>query len=221
MKTEKKKKKRILALLIVSAMLSGALYRVVRLQKESVNFIQPSEGTYHVGDVFTFPITVDDSGTYVNALQADIGFDPQHVQAIAVTTHGSFAKIFLEKVVDNERGFIRLTGGLANPGHKGQGLFGTVYFRAVAEGDTSIHYLESCQILANDGQGTDTITHFPHVPVRIHVADADDPLSPATVLIPPEKTDGQLQFYEYSSKNPTPPIEPHPSHHPEQLRHAN
>src|SRR6185437_8354598 len=60
-----------------------------------------------------------------------LGFNPAKVEVVGVSTQDSFAKIFIQKTIDNTSGYVRLTGGIPNPGWAGtNGLFETIYLKA-------------------------------------------------------------------------------------------
>lgn len=213
--TDRTKKKIILVVLLLLGLILIIWRRFIPSSPQPVNFIVPThEHTHVVGDIFTFPIEIKNSNSPVNAVQADLSFDALRLQAIAISTQGSFATIFLDEVIDNRRGFIRLTGGLPNPGYQGSGVFGTVYFRTIAPGKAEIHFLESCQILANDGRGTNTVTHFPHTSIEIQVHEDSAKLSNDTVIVPQEDNAGQIKLFDRTDKLPEPAIAPHASHSP-------
>ena len=89
----------------------------------------------------------------INAIQADLGFNPEKVEVVDISTQNSFANIFIQKEINNETGYARLTGGLPNPGFfSDRGIFGTVFFRGKQPGVVKIDFLPSSMVLANDGR---------------------------------------------------------------------
>lgn len=102
--------------------------------------------------------------TPINAVQADLGFDASKLEVTHISTQGSFADIFIQKEINNEVGFARLTGGLPNPGFfSDRGLFGTVYFRAKQPGLVVIEFLPTSLVLANDAKGTNVLQKLDQV----------------------------------------------------------
>lgn len=80
----------------------------------------------------------------INAVQADIGFEPHKLEVVDVSTEDSFANIFIQKEINNEVGYVRLTGGLPNPGFfADRGVFGTVFFKGISPGIVRIEFLPS------------------------------------------------------------------------------
>jgi len=125
---------------------------------KTVSFIIPSKGQFRLGENFPMKIDVAGIKTPINAIQADITFDPEQVEVIDINTADSFANIFIQKEINNEAGYARLSGGLPNPGFYGDhGIFGTVYFRGKVPGLTQVKFLPSSLVLANDGRGTNIL----------------------------------------------------------------
>lgn len=128
------------------------------LTSKTVLFKIPPKGEYRLGAVFPLPIEIVGIKRPINAVQADLSFDPRRIEAVEVSTKDSFANIFVQKEVNNEIGFVRLTGGLPNPGFSSdRGLFGTVYFRGKIPGIVKVEFLPSSLVLANDGKGTNVL----------------------------------------------------------------
>lgn len=131
---------------------------------KTVFFSIPSKGQYRLGEIFPLKINIDGIKNPINAVQADIGFSPEKLEALEVSTKDSFANIFIQKEINNQAGFARLTGGLPNPGFFGNhGLFGTVYFKGKSSGVVKIEFLPSSMVLANDGRGTNVLKELASV----------------------------------------------------------
>jgi hypothetical protein len=124
----------------------------------SVSFVIPDRNQYKLNEIFPMKIEIAGIQTPVNVVQADLGFDPTKLEVVDVTTDGSFASIFLQKEHDNHLGYVRLTGGIPNPGFSDKvGVFGTVYFRGISAGLAEVKFLDSSLVLANDGKGTNVL----------------------------------------------------------------
>ncbi|MFC1700513.1 hypothetical protein ACFLZ4_02635, partial [Patescibacteria group bacterium] len=109
----------------------------------------------------------------------------------------------IQKEIDNENGFARLTGGLPNPGYfSDHGDFGTVYFKGIQPGVSKVEFLPTSLVLANDGKGTNVIkeyasTSFLILPDEIEtdIREQQEVLIGADVL--GEQTEStQMIFYE-------------------------
>lgn len=168
----------------------------------TITFAIPDKNKYGLGEIFPLKLQINNIETPINVVQADIAFDPSKLEVVDVSTKDSFASIFIQKEIDNERGFARLTGGLPNPGYqKSSGLFGTVYFKAKAVGPVTVKFLPSTLALANDGRGTNVLKNVSDVsylivPQKISITSLSKVLGAAT-----EKgTNGtQMIFYDDNS----------------------
>jgi len=159
----------ILGVTLISFSLVFAEYKLLRMgsSSEKETAIDESEisfgnydkkGDYTIGEYIHMPITVDSMGVPINAVQADLGFDPQAFELIDILTDDSFANIFIQKEINNEKGYARLVGGLPNPGFVGShGIFGTALLKTKKSGNLIVNYLPSCLILANDGKSTNLL----------------------------------------------------------------
>ncbi len=128
---------------------------------KTVSFVIPSESQYKVGEIFPLKIQLTGIEVPINAIQADIGFDKNRLEVVEISTKDSFATVFLQKEMNNELGYARLSGGLPSPGFNAPtGLFGTVYFKAKQAGLAQISFLDTSLVLANDGDGTNVIKEF-------------------------------------------------------------
>lgn len=129
---------------------------------KTAKFVIPSKGQFQLGEIFPVKIALTNLKRPVNAVQADLGFNPDRVEVVSVSTTDSFANIFVQKEINNTGGWFRLTGGLPNPGYtESQGTFGTVFFRAKLPGLARIQFLSSSMVLANDGHGTNILKDYP------------------------------------------------------------
>jgi len=125
---------------------------------KTATFVIPPKGQYRLGEIFPLKVEIAGIKVPINAVQADLGFTPEKLEAVDVSTQDSFANIFIQKEINNEVGYVRLTGGLPNPGFfSDHGFFGTVYFKGKSPGVTKIEFLPSSMILANDGRGTNVL----------------------------------------------------------------
>lgn len=126
--------------------------------QKTVYFTIPPRGQYRLGEIFPMKIDINGIKKSINAVQADVSFDPQKLEVVTISTQGSFANIFIQKEINNEVGYARLTGGLPNPGFFAEhGIFGTIYFKTKSPGITKVEFLSSSLVLANDGKGSNVL----------------------------------------------------------------
>lgn len=125
---------------------------------KTVSFVIPTKGQYRLGEVFPMKIEIVGIKTPINAVQADLGFEASKVEVVDISTKDSFANIFVQKEINNDGGYSRLTGGLPNPGYfSDKGVLGTVFFKGKYPGVVKIEFLPSSMVLANDGKGTNVL----------------------------------------------------------------
>ncbi len=171
---------------------------------KTVSFVIPSKGQYRLGEIFPLKIEVTGIKVPINAVQADLGFNPERLEIVNISTTDSFANIFIQKEINNEVGYARLTGGLPNPGFfSDRGLFGTVYFKGKSPGVTKIEFLPSSLVLANDGRGTNVLRELTSVSYLIlpeRISQKEEEMQKSTFLqsaVLGEKIESaQMTFYE-------------------------
>lgn len=128
---------------------------------KTVSFSIPSTGEYRLGEIFPMKLKITGIKTPINAVQADISFNPQILEVVDISTTDSFANIFIQKEINNTMGYARLAGGTPNPGLSGEdGVFGTVFLRGKVPGLAQIKFLPTTMVLANDGKGTNVLKDF-------------------------------------------------------------
>lgn len=129
---------------------------------KTVSFNIPDKSQYRTNEIFPMKIEITGIKSAVNVIQADITFDPDILEVIDISTKESFATIFVQKDVNNSLGYVRLTGGVPNPGYtKENGTFGTVFFKTKSAGLVTVSFLPTSLVLANDGRGTNVLKEFP------------------------------------------------------------
>lgn len=171
---------------------------------KTVTFVIPPKGQYRLGEIFPMKIEVAGIKVPINAVQADISFDPSRIEVVEISTEESFANIFIQKEINNEVGYARLTGGLPNPGYfSDHGLFGTVFFKGITPGIVKIEFLPSSMVLANDGRGTNVLRELVSVSYLIlpeRISREEEEMQKEIVLKPQvlgmKTEETQMKFYE-------------------------
>jgi hypothetical protein len=171
---------------------------------KTVSFSIPPKGQFRLGEIFPMKIEIAGIKIPINAVQADLGFEPQKMEVVDISTQDSFASIFIQKEINNETGYARLTGGLPNPGFfADHGVFGTVFFKGKQPGVVRIEFLPSSMVLANDGRGTNVLKELASVSYLIlpeKISQEEEEMQKSLVLksvVLGEKTEEtQMKFYE-------------------------
>ncbi len=105
-------------------------------------------------------ITISSGGEAINAIDANLTFDPTviQVQDIDTTTSICRSEMFLEKYFDNQTGEIHLTCLIPTPGFdKDNGTIANIVLRPIQSGTTSIVFSDNSRVLANDGLATNVL----------------------------------------------------------------
>jgi hypothetical protein len=171
---------------------------------KTVSFLIPTKGQYRLGEIFPMKIEIAGIKTPINAVQADLGFDSTKLEIEDISTEDSFADIFIQKELNNEGGYARLTGGLPNPGFfSDKGVFGTAFFKGKTPGVVKIEFLPSSMVLANDGKGTNVLKDLASVSYLIlpeKISDEEEEMQKQISLqsaVLGETTENtQIKFYD-------------------------
>lgn len=171
---------------------------------KTVSFSIPAKGQYQLGEIFPVKLEVTGIQQPINAVQVDLGFDPQKLELLEISTEESFATIFIQKEINNSAGWGRLTGGLPNPGYtKNSGIFGTAFFKAKSPGLAKIEFLPSSLVLANDSRGTNVLHQLSSIsclilPEKIskEKEKIQENLILSSLVLGETTTSTQLKFYE-------------------------
>ena len=162
-----------------------AIDKIFNRVDKTVYFSVPARSQRKINEIFPLKIELNEINSPINAVQTDIEYDPKLLEVVDVSIVNSFATIFIDKVIDNKVGFARVSGGIPNPGFKGdKGLFITVYWRARSAGLAVIKFLPSSLVLANDGHGTNLLSNLGSVNYLIipEYASSEESMIPNNVL---------------------------------------
>lgn len=170
---------------------------------KTVSFIIPPKGQYRLSELFPMKIEITGIKTPINAIQADVSFDPRILEVAEISTKDSFANIFIQKEINNEAGYARLTGGLPNPGFfADHGIFGTVFFKGKRPGVVKVEFLPSSMVLANDGKGTNVLRDLASATYLVLPEEMTaEEQAQQTILLQPqvlgeEVEETQMKFYD-------------------------
>ncbi len=115
--------------------------------------VSPSTGNYTPGQTFTVSVRVAPGGQSVNAVEANMKFDPAVLSVVNVSKTGSVFSLWTtEPTFSNSAGTISFGGGSPTP-FTAQSNLVSVTFRTVAAG-TGALTVSNASVLAADGRGT-------------------------------------------------------------------
>jgi hypothetical protein len=140
----------------------GGLNPATLIYGRKAYFVIPEKNTFTIGREFYFDVNTSAATVPINVVQADMHFDKDLLMVKRIDTSQSFATIFTQKEYSNDEGWIRIIGGLPNPGYLGEyKQFARIYFLPKKAGVGKIEFLKSSRLLANDGHGTNILSEFP------------------------------------------------------------
>jgi hypothetical protein len=123
-------------------------------------YLSPANGTFEVGSTFDVSLLVNTGGIAINATKVEITFPADKLQVVDPHIGNSFVSIWITQPhYSNIDGILHFEGGLPNPGiETSAGLISTIKFRVKSPGTAYIALQDSCEVLANDGVGTNVLT---------------------------------------------------------------
>jgi hypothetical protein len=159
------------------ALISAVWPQTVFAEGASLLF-SPATGSFSVGSTFNVSIVVNTGGKSVNAVKADIKFPANKLQVVNPSAGTSFISIWVSQpTYSNTAGTLSFQGGLPNPGIKtDSGVISTITFRATAPGTAKLTLLDTSQVLANDGQGTNLLSSRGDATFTLNLAAPEGPI---------------------------------------------
>ncbi len=123
-------------------------------------YFSPNTGTFFIGSTFNVSIFVNTGGNNINAVKVDLKFDPQKLQITSPIAGKSFISVWIaQPTYSNIEGTVSFQGGVPSPGiDTSSGLVSTITFRVISPGEAFIEFLDSSQVLLDDGKGTNILT---------------------------------------------------------------
>ncbi len=136
-----------------------------------VLYLEPSEGQYQSGDTFIAEIKIDTEEECINTIEADLEFSQDVLEAIDFSQGNSILTLWVKPPEINQKlGLVSFSGGIPGgycgiiPGDpEPSNSLGRIVFRAseigaetIGEAEARVEFLDSSQVLLNDGLGTPT-----------------------------------------------------------------
>ncbi|MBE2290765.1 MAG: hypothetical protein IAE95_14525 [Chitinophagaceae bacterium] len=203
----------------VSIMVVAAEYFIITRffyhPPQTAHFNIASQRTVYQGKLFPVELVLDGIERPINAVQLDLEFDPKQLEVVDFVTKDSFINIFVEKKIDNSLGFVRVSGGIPNPGYnKKIGLFGNLMVRAKTTGVVTVKILPSSAVLLNDGKGTNVMRNlgeFSYLVLPIDdKIDVGDPEVESAFILGAQAEAAKNQFYFYDENDTIYPVKNEP-----------
>lgn len=104
-------------------------------------------------------IIADPGSQAMNAVGIYATFPTSTIEIKGIMKEGSFLEFLIENEIDNEEGYIKISGGRPHPGEENKSIIAQVIYekRSEEKGNFEIS-LENSMILANNGYGTNVLS---------------------------------------------------------------
>ncbi|MCC6323303.1 hypothetical protein IT400_00770 [Candidatus Nomurabacteria bacterium] len=120
--------------------------------------VNPSSATFTEGSTFEVPILLNTKGQSMNAIDLNLKFDPNKLAIIKPSTGRSIIGIWVQPPkYDNTNGTASFVGTIPGGIVSDSALIITITFQAKSTGTAEIRVLDSSNVLANDGLGSQAI----------------------------------------------------------------
>jgi len=149
----------LLVVISLTLVFMNWLPAVTEAQESSLS-IYPQTGSFTVDSTFDVSIFLNTGGNNINAVQADLRFNPERLQVVTPTKELSAVETWtFPPSFSNSKGTISLRGGFPSAGiNTSQGLISTITFEAISSGETVVNFLDSSKVLLSDEKGTDILS---------------------------------------------------------------
>lgn len=125
--------------------------------QQSELFITPRFANFLVGSTFEAGIYLDTKSENVNAVTLKMAFDPKKLAVVNPSGGKSIFGIWIDPpVYDNTKGTLSFSGVIPEGIVSSSGLVGTITFKALTSGPTTLKILPTSNVLLNDGLGSET-----------------------------------------------------------------
>lgn len=144
-------------------LVSGFLFLVSGHCQAVLLYLEPAQAEYYQGDTFMVEIRIDTQGECINTVEAYLSSEPRILEVKNFSQGNSILSLWLQNPeFSGETGLISFIGGIPGgycgtlPGDPGiSNLLGKIIFEVEKESETTeVKFLDSSQVLLNDGFGT-------------------------------------------------------------------
>lgn len=169
-------------------------------------FLSPAATTVKVGQEITFEIREDSGNVPVNAVQANISYDPDQLEYVGVLDTGSdFGLSAMTKVQSSSIELTRAVVG-GQPAVTGNRLVAKVAFRTIGEGESTIDFVGGSAVAAN---GFDNLKDALSATVTVSATATPTPVPAGSTPVPtpvptPKPTPAPVPVPVVGSTRPVP-----------------
>jgi len=145
--------------------------------------VAPEMGGFVVDERVTFRVFVSSDGQLVNAVQAQLSYDPKMVAVTSVDKEGSLVSSWTEEpIIDEALGLVSFGGMLATSTALDRGLVLVLHIRPLRTGEFTLHFEQGAAVHAADGTGGNTLTGFRDGRYRVNPKDLSSEATDETPL---------------------------------------
>jgi len=185
------KKLVLLSLLVVFSILPS-------VAKAAVLYLEPPSDYYHPGDTFIVEAKIDVEGECINLVGVDLNFSQDILEVVDFSQGSSILTFWIKSpTIDQKSELISFTGGVPGgycgrlPGDPGESnLLSKIIFKVQettqigTQINTKIEFLDTSQVLLNDGLGT---------PAKLITKEAIFTILPEKLEVPRDEWRGELE----------------------------
>lgn len=153
---------------------------------EGVLYMTPEKGSYVIGEVFDVQVKADSGGAAVNAVEAELIFNPKALAVQGISTEGSILSTWsTEPQFSNDNGTIAFSGWAGHSFNGNDGLLVTVTFKALRNAIGNAHLAAGAMLAVQDG--SNIITSMKSGIYTVAPREVARPVVPATTTeaLPP------------------------------------
>ena len=120
--------------------------------------VSPSGGTFSVGSTYNVSILLNTEGESINVIDIGLRFPSDKIQLISPSTGQSIVEVWTSPPrFNNQKGEIKLQGGIPGGINVSRGLVTNLTFRVKQVGTATLRFEDVSRVLLNDGKGTDVL----------------------------------------------------------------
>ena len=109
---------------------------------EATLSLDPAQGNFRLGEVFEVVVQMDTKGEPAVGIDAIVNYDPNILEVVEITP-GTLFTTYFRKGENKEKQKIYLNAAIFTKAEKpfvGQGVFGTIKFRSIKSGKTTLSF---------------------------------------------------------------------------------
>ena len=127
------------------------------IPQEGALYVLPDKGTYSVGDTIEVKIYADSDGAAVDAVEAELAFEPGALEVHGLSIDGSILESWsTPPSFSNEKGSIRFSGWTKQKFTGKKGLLLTVTFKMLRNLNATVKFVTGA-VVAADGAGSNIV----------------------------------------------------------------